>query len=49
MLCGQTVAVRYTFLLLVAGTDMEPLTATVEQKLIKMLTNNVKKEIAFVM
>lgn len=46
MLCGLTVAVRYMFRLLVVGTDMEQLPATVEQKPIKMLINNAKKTIS---
>ena len=45
MLCGPTVAFLYMFHLVVVSTDMGQLTETVEQKPIKMLTNNVKKEI----
>ena len=45
MLCGPTVAFLYMFHLVVVSTDMVQLTETVEQKPIKMLTNNVKKEI----
>ena len=43
MLCGPTVAFLYMFHLVVVSTDMVQLTETVEQKPIKMLTNNVKK------
>ena len=45
MLCGPTVAFLYMFHLVVVSTDMGQLTETVEQKPIKMLTNNAKKEI----
>ena len=44
MLCGRTAAVLYMFHLVVVNMDTEPLTETVEQKPIKMLINNAKKE-----
>ena len=46
MLCGPTVAFLYMFHLVVVSTDMGQLTETVEQKPIKMLINNAKKEIS---
>ena len=46
MLCGRTAAVLYMFHLVVVNMDTEQLTETVEQKPIKMLINNAKKEIS---
>ena len=46
MLRGQTAAVLYMFHLEVVNMDTEQLTEKVEQKPIKMLINNAKKEIS---
>ena len=46
MLRGQTAAVLYMFHLVVVNMDTEQLTEKVEQKPIKMLINNAKKEIS---
>ena len=46
MLCGPTVVFLYMFHLVVASMDMERLPVIVEQKPIRMLINNVKKEIS---
>ena len=46
MLCGPTVVFLYMFHLVVASMDLERLPVIVEQKPIRMLINNVKKEIS---